>query len=353
MSKQLYKLNLTNNIDVGGASTLTGALSVGGASTLGSTLSVDGASTLATTLSVGGASTLTGALSVEGASTLASTLSVGGDASIAGSLSVTGDINVEGNLITVTSQEVNIGDSFMYLQSENVSTTASHAGIVVNCKAESLAVDYDSGSVSVTDNAVTISIDATNFTANDLVQISNAATEKYNGIYEVESVSITEDSITLKTVPATNFAVASSSTLFNNTNASAWTGAKFSHVKVGVIKCVDGVWKLGQGNKSTDFDYYNISTASYKLIEELPDTTYAIAHNTTAITGVVDSNNTAVALPTASDKDGERFMIHNKTDYDITVSCSGSNINGLGTNDTVDSGSHTVYMSSAGEWVTI
>jgi len=89
---------INSSLGVTGATTLGNILNVGGATTLGSTLGVAGATTLGNTLGVTGATTINNTLGVNGATSLNDTLSVSNSTTLSSTLGVTGATTLSSTL---------------------------------------------------------------------------------------------------------------------------------------------------------------------------------------------------------------------------------------------------------------
>ena len=301
----LASVGVTNNATVGGTLAVTGASTLTGAVAASSTLAVTGASTLAS-------------VSVTNNATVGGTLDVTGAATFGSNVSVTGDLNVEGNLVTVNSKEINIGDRFIYLAAENTTTSGNDAGIVVNSKAVSEAVDFTSGCVEIADEALTIT-NATlaNLDINDFLQISNAATEKFNGIYEIYA-KVSGTSVTLKTSNSFEFCINSSDSVFDSDTDDAWAGAKFTHVHVGSVKCSNGTWQIGNGDSSDGFLYHDIATTSYDSKDFSHE--YQIYANSTEVKSYnADTYKRFAKLPVAGNVNGKEYFFLNNSGQEVTL----------------------------------
>lgn len=117
---------LTVNGD--GTSVFTGDVSVGGS------LNVSGDATVAVDLSAD-TLTLTGDLTVNGNTTLGNettdTTTINGVTTINGNTSIVGDLTVTGTTTTVNSNEVNIGDSIILLNSDETGVPSQNGGIEI------------------------------------------------------------------------------------------------------------------------------------------------------------------------------------------------------------------------------
>ena len=325
-------------------------------------------------LSVAGNTGMSGTLSVTGQTSLAG-LSATGDASFSQNVSITGDLNVEGNLVSVNSKEVNIGDRFMYLAAENTSTSATSSGVVVNCKSvnASTSVTYTNNTTSCALGAgdqsdelvVSGESDLAGLSAGDFVQISQAATEKYNGIYEVESVDSENTTMNLKSSGQSEFCVASSATLFAANEDSDWSGATFTHVLVGAIRCNAGEWQIGNGNNGDSFVYTSIATSGFESIKR-DVANIAITRSSTEIIAD-DANGTdaiVVHLPDlAADSNlkGKEFFLFNNSGCQVTLvdgaadseGANGLNIDGNSSGVIVANGNRIKVTASSGQWWTL
>ena len=147
--------NVGGTLGVTGASTLDGAVDINAAADISGTLTLskDSGTGLAVTknrcwwyLGVTGASTMaaitaSGAVSVNddtqsadtstGALIVAGGVAVAKNCNVGGNLTVTGDLTVSGTTTTVNSNEVNIGDNIIVLNSDETGDPSQDAGIEI------------------------------------------------------------------------------------------------------------------------------------------------------------------------------------------------------------------------------
>ena len=347
--KQVQQLHTTADITAGrdlsvtGKATISSTLAVTQGTTLSSTLSVSGDASFVSDVSVTGGATISSTLAVTKGTTLGSTLSVGSDASFDSTLSVAGDatfssdvivngnLNVVGNTVTTSSSEVNIGDAYLHLAAENVSTTATRAGIIVSCKASSEDTIFTYSS-----ETMTISMDTNNsnklkivnsdmagmLAAGDFLQISGAPKLTCNGLFEVDSVDTNTNIVLLKDSPTHTFTVSSSGSNFGTDN-SDWTGSKLTKVFIGVASFNDGAWEVAQGDNADDIEFHRLSLSSYERVSLDSDKNVTTINTTFGGTGATSRT---VSLPDASgDAKGRVYTIHNGTVNSFYVNSLGSN----------------------------
>lgn len=134
----LFEVTETGNAVIGGVLTVngTGQSSFAGDVLVGGSLTVAGDSTVAVDLTAE-TMTVTGDLQVNGNTTLGDnngvdTTTINGETFINGNTSIVGDLVVTGTTTTVNSNEVNIGDSIILLNSDETGAPTQDGGIEIN-----------------------------------------------------------------------------------------------------------------------------------------------------------------------------------------------------------------------------
>lgn len=138
----LFEVTQTGDAVIGGKLTVNGSgqSSFAGDVLIGGSLSVNGDATVAVDLNAD-TLTLTGDLVVDGNTTLGNestdtitingVTTINGATSISGNTSIVGDLTVTGTTTTVNSNEVNIGDSIILLNSDETGTPTQDGGIEI------------------------------------------------------------------------------------------------------------------------------------------------------------------------------------------------------------------------------
>lgn len=132
----LFEVRETGDAVIGGVLTVNGAgqSSFTGDVLVGGSLSVAGDATVAVDLAAE-TLTLTGDLDVRGNTTLGNeptdTVTINGVTSINGDTNVVGNLTVTGTTTTVNSNEVNIGDAIILLNSDETGTPSQNGGIEI------------------------------------------------------------------------------------------------------------------------------------------------------------------------------------------------------------------------------
>ena len=130
----LFEVTETGNAIIGGVLTVNGSgqSSFAGDVLIGGSLTVNGDATVAVDLSAD-TLTLTGDLNVQGNTTLGNeatdTTTINGVTTINGNTNINGDLVVTGTTTTVNSNEVNIGDSIILLNSDETGVASQDGGI--------------------------------------------------------------------------------------------------------------------------------------------------------------------------------------------------------------------------------
>lgn len=135
-SAPLFEVTETGNAIIAGVLTVNGAgqSSFAGDVLIGGSLQVNGDATVAVDM-IADTLTLTGNLQVDGNTVLGNeptdTTTINGVTTINGNTSINGDLVVTGTTTTVNSNEVNIGDSIILLNSDEVGTPTQDGGIEI------------------------------------------------------------------------------------------------------------------------------------------------------------------------------------------------------------------------------
>lgn len=124
--------NVGGLLNVVGNTTVGGTFSVSGAANVLSTFGVSGAATLANTLGVTGATTLSNTLNVSGNTVLSGTANITGLATFANAVVIQGNLTVQGTTTTVNTQNLNVADNIVTLNSDWVGAPSENAGIEIN-----------------------------------------------------------------------------------------------------------------------------------------------------------------------------------------------------------------------------
>ena len=132
----LFEVRETGDAVIGGKLVVngTGQSSFSGDVLIGGSLSVNGDATVAVDM-LADTLTLTGNLQVDGNTVLGNeatdTITINGVTSINGNTSIVGDLTVTGTTTTVNSNEVNIGDSIILLNSDETGVPSQDGGIEI------------------------------------------------------------------------------------------------------------------------------------------------------------------------------------------------------------------------------
>lgn len=202
-----------------GQSTFTGDVLVGGS------LSVSGDATVAVDLSANTLS-LTGDLTVQGNTTLGNeptdTTTINGETTINGNTNIVGDLIVTGTTTTVNSNEVNIGDSIILLNSDETGAPTQNGGIEIERgTADNVALFWNE-----TADAWYITKDATDLTGPDTTSVRILDTDDLAALQTQIGARTLDD---LSDVTITNVAT-SDMVMFNGTewvNSNTIDGGTF------------------------------------------------------------------------------------------------------------------------------
>jgi len=193
------------------------------------------------TFGVTGASTLSGPVSA------GSSLAVTGAASVGGDLSVDGSIIVKGDMITKSQQEINVGDSHIYLNAENTSTSGTSGGIVVNANAMANPEQL----VSVSSSVITVAA-PTAIAPDSIIQISGCESDAtLNGLYIADAIAGSD--ITIRSIGV--------NAAFAKTSIPDYAGVgetiNVTHVSVGhlLIDAAHNTIEFASGSADTNFDH--------------------------------------------------------------------------------------------------
>ena len=137
------------------------------------------------TITASGNITATAGLITGGTITSTGLLTASADLSVAGNATITGDLTVNGTTTTVSSQNLNITDSHIYVNKDNTSTTGQTGGIVTSCKkvAASNVTDTLTGAPGAGSTAATTS--AANFASYVGYKIRLVGNSTEDGVYTV------------------------------------------------------------------------------------------------------------------------------------------------------------------------
>lgn len=199
----LFEVRENGDAIIGGKLTVngTGQSQFAGDVLIGGSLSVNGDATVAVDM-LADTLTLTGNLQVDGNTVLGNeatdTITINGVTSINGNTSIVGDLTVTGTTTTVNSNEVNIGDSIILLNSDETGVPSQDGGIEIergtddnvalfwNETADAWYITKDDGAVSSvrildTDDLATLNAQIGARTLDSLsdVTITNVATDQF------------------------------------------------------------------------------------------------------------------------------------------------------------------------------
>ena len=199
----LFEVRETGDAVIGGKLVVngTGQSSFSGDVLIGGSLSVNGDATVAVDM-LADTLTLTGNLQVDGNTVLGNeatdTITINGVTSINGNTNIVGDLTVTGTTTTVNSNEVNIGDSIILLNSDETGVPSQDGGIEIergtddnvalfwNETADAWYITKDDGAVSSvrildTDDLATLNAQIGARTLDSLsdVTITNVATDQF------------------------------------------------------------------------------------------------------------------------------------------------------------------------------
>ena len=365
-------VSVGSTLAVTGATTLTGKLNPNGGIKVNTDkfiVNSDGVVSVGSTLAVTGATTLTGILNPDGGInvntnkftvnsdgvvtavgdvTFTSNLNVGGSAEFAkvvniyNDLIVDGSITVKGDMITKSQQEINVGDSHIYLNAENTVVSDTSGGIVVNAKA--IVVKTIS---SVVSNMITVSeSDAADFAAGDIIQVSGHLVDAtLNGLYVVESVNLKNITIKTSDVKAV-FVKTAIPDFFNPDNIDS---VKVAKVKLGhmMIDAEHNTIEFASGFSDSDFDHA-VDTNYIKYTDRIETLENNLSSNTVdnrsniqtitndvgsiqyldkrvvVVNSTIDNTNSVFLPPVASGGEGDKIWtsshrVYNNTDVPITI----------------------------------
>jgi hypothetical protein len=318
---------VSGGVGVAGDSYFGGALNVeeGGISsfsdTTAATSSTNGAVVVSGGVGVAGDSYFGGALNVENitpsTSSTTGSVVVAGGVGIGGDLHVGGDIKTNGSLITADSQQINLGDRYLFMNASNVNSS-EEAGIIMN---HSSTVSSANGNeVGAIINTITTGTPLLGLASGDLVQVHGTIDPKNSGIYEVDVVT-TDQNFTVKSGGEAAFCISGST--FGTDND---TGAVVSKISVGIVKFEgNGDLAYASSGSSTFTWKYPVTShaAAYEAVETSPN--HAITASTTAYISGIDND---VKLPdnTGSAYNGNSFTVINVSGSVVTVKTLGGNI---------------------------
>lgn len=329
----------------GGALKVLGGAGIKGNTCFGGNVHIEtgGVTSLADT--TGSTSIGSGALTVAGGVGISENLYVGGLTSIAGGLYVTGDINASGDLNTISSNEVNIGDRYMYLNAQNTAANQP-AGFIANHS--TLYSSPSSNTVGdTTSGRIVCGSSLTGLKAEDFVQIHDPAGGDHVGIYQVESVTTDQDFI-VRTTGQKDWCQSASAF-----GTSGVTTAVVSLVSLGVIHFnLDGKMTFGSHSNADDLVLrHPVASPSAPYVSEALTSTSAITHQTThyssggAGTASLPSNSTGTY-------NGSCFVVMNNSGGVCTVDSDGGNIDDDSSHDLVD-GVRMTFHGADNQWFTM
>ena len=216
----LFEVTETGDAVIGGVLTVNGSgqSSFSGDVLVGGSLSVAGDATVAVDLAAE-TLTLTGDLDVRGNTTLGNevtdTVTINGVTSINGNTSIVGDLTVTGTTTTVNSNEVNIGDAIILLNSDETGAPTQNGGIEIQRgTADNVALFWNE-----TADAWYITKDATDATGPDSTNVRILDTDDLDSLTNsLTDQSLDQHSDTTFTNVATSDMIMWSGTAWVNSN---------------------------------------------------------------------------------------------------------------------------------------
>jgi len=324
-------VGITKRLNVTGNTTLKGTLGVTSATTLDSTLGVSSATTLASSLTV-----QTDALSVptSGAITMAR------DLTLSSNKITCQNIEVKGTMTTINTEEVNIKDNHIVLNSTHTATDSEKdSGIVSVGKASTTIVCRIDGVKTlkeVTPGAVT----GASFTAGDIILVTSKGSDdnsdKNNGLYSVHNIDGAAGTFTFKQSGLQHIDFCRTSD-FDTTAAGniQYDVSKVSvhHMYFDTDSTNGNTIKYGYGERESDFQGYGyLDLTQGDVRSSFEEATLATASHTltksiTRVTSVTAPNK--LILPSPSDTtsklvDGTTYKVINSTGSSVTIDASGS-----------------------------
>jgi hypothetical protein len=216
----LFEVTETGDAVIGGKLVVNGAgqSSFAGDVLIGGSLSVNGDATVAVDM-LADTLTLTGNLQVDGNTTLGNevtdTVTINGVTSINGNTSIVGDLTVTGTTTTVNSNEVNIGDAIILLNSDETGAPTQNGGIEIQRgTADNVALFWNE-----TADAWYITKDATDATGPDSTNVRILDTDDLDSLTNsLTDQSLDQHSDTTFTNVATSDMIMWSGTAWVNSN---------------------------------------------------------------------------------------------------------------------------------------
>jgi hypothetical protein len=159
-----------------------------------------------------------------------------------------GDLTVQGNTFSINHQQVNIQDSFLYLNNGYIIPTYYDAGLGANILPTAtiqsvIAVGFTQSSVNVVNGSV--------FAAGDLIQIANANIDSNNGLFVVSSSNA-----------STVFIDITQGSRYQNTlTTDASAVGIVQHINLASIKTITtGFWAMQYGNNINAYTTVDVGT---------------------------------------------------------------------------------------------
>ena len=277
-------LTTTGVVDInsGGASSWTndtGALTI--QTTTSGTLLLDAVALLDINAGANMDVDVTGTIDIDGSSSItiggtnATALTVGRTGQ---TVTLPGDLVVQGTTYTTHSENVNILDNHINLNSGYTTVSAQTGGFDVNYLPTTTADASDTGGFASTTTVVTVG--TATFAAKDFVQVSGADNLANLGVYEV--LSHVAELLTIKSSPV--FAFCNNNFTVDATDV----GAVLTKVNVALFQCkTDGVFETGKGADSDAMtaSLADVASATLGWDDVLANDASSGAYNPSILTG--------------------------------------------------------------------
>ena len=386
---------ISNETDVSGQNLTQGALVVSGGVAITKKLNVGSDAHVEGDLTVTGGTTVEGALGVTGNSTLNGTLGVVGVTSLSnelnvqsgalkvpnstGSITMTRDlllssnkitcqnIEVKGTMTTINTEEINIKDNHILLNSTHTGTSDQDSGIVSVAKASNtILCTIDSTTTNKLVEVNSGDVTAANFSTGDIILVTSTATngdntDKNNGLYVVHNPQGVDGAVTVKNTGINNIdfcregpfdATVAGSTQYNvskvsvhhmyfDTDSTNGNSIKYGYGEKEADFEGYGYLDLTQGDVRSSFEEANLNSADHTLTKSITRVTQITGSNELKLPGPTDSASKLV--------DGTTYKVINSTTSSVTIRATGQDdLNGVSTNIAVelgdDSTSQTVEL---------
>lgn len=206
------------------------------------------------------------AVSISRATTLAGNLSVTGVSSFVGDVTVNGNMNVSGNVTTINSEQVNLADSTLYLNSGYTAVSGKSGGLAINYLPTADTVTVTSAvftpGVPATSNPTITTLPGAQAWAVDGVVIQVSGTTNNNGIYEI--LSSTATTLTIRGVGLSGNSANLLDIAANQFISETAASAVITRVNIAVLRASPtGSWQTAGGSNSAALAYKNIGNVSF------------------------------------------------------------------------------------------